>query len=236
MVPERDTCAASHGPRTRNRGQMHQYNVGAPFERIAIDVAGSFPRSGYFTKLPEAHAIPYQEASTVAVSEYRWSLIMTKAITSNLVWYRRLTSDWARRAPHPCSRNRMAWSSATSKRSKSTYEKPSHRTRRIGTQDYPLLVAYRASIHDAAGLTPAILVFEKELRRPYDLPFGAPLQGTIHNRSRGRFSGQSTRHPQLCPPTSEACLWPDENSLRQTGHLLGLSWGRQMCLYRPTRT
>jgi hypothetical protein len=35
-----DTCAASRGARTRNRGQMHQYNVGAPFERIAIYVAG----------------------------------------------------------------------------------------------------------------------------------------------------------------------------------------------------
>jgi hypothetical protein len=40
-----DTCAASRGPRTRNRGQMHQYNVEASFERIAIDVAGPFPRS-----------------------------------------------------------------------------------------------------------------------------------------------------------------------------------------------
>jgi hypothetical protein len=40
-----DTYAASHGPRTRNRGQLHQYNVGAPFERIAIDVAGPFSRS-----------------------------------------------------------------------------------------------------------------------------------------------------------------------------------------------
>jgi hypothetical protein len=40
-----DTCAASRGPRTRNRGQMHQYNVRAPLERIAIDVAGPFLRS-----------------------------------------------------------------------------------------------------------------------------------------------------------------------------------------------
>jgi hypothetical protein len=56
---------------------MRQYNVGAPFERIAIDVAGPFPRSDqgnrylliamdYFTKWPEAYAIPNQEAATVA--------------------------------------------------------------------------------------------------------------------------------------------------------------------------
>jgi hypothetical protein len=56
---------------------IHQYNVGVPFERIAVDVAGPFSRSGqgnrylliamdYFTKWPEAYAIPDQETSTVA--------------------------------------------------------------------------------------------------------------------------------------------------------------------------
>jgi hypothetical protein len=39
-----DTCAASRSSRTRTRGHLHQY-VGAPFERIAIDVAGPFPQS-----------------------------------------------------------------------------------------------------------------------------------------------------------------------------------------------
>ncbi|PNF33868.1 hypothetical protein B7P43_G07231 [Cryptotermes secundus] len=72
-----DTCAASRGPRTRNRGQMHQYKIGAPFERVAIDIAGPFPRSyqgnrclliamDYFTKWPEMYAIPYQEDSIIA--------------------------------------------------------------------------------------------------------------------------------------------------------------------------
>jgi hypothetical protein len=47
----------------------NQYNVGTWFERIAIDVAGPFPRSNqgeqyllmaidYFTKWLEAYAIP----------------------------------------------------------------------------------------------------------------------------------------------------------------------------------
>src|SRR3978361_750755 len=38
-------CAATKGPRTRSRGPMKQYNVGLPFERIAIDVAGPFSGS-----------------------------------------------------------------------------------------------------------------------------------------------------------------------------------------------
>jgi hypothetical protein len=76
---ECDICAASRGPRTRNRGQMHQYNVRAPFERMAIDVAEPFPLSDegnryvliaidYFMKWPEAYAIPNQKASTIAQS------------------------------------------------------------------------------------------------------------------------------------------------------------------------
>jgi hypothetical protein len=35
-----DTCPASQGPRTRSRGLMHQYNVGALFKRIATDITG----------------------------------------------------------------------------------------------------------------------------------------------------------------------------------------------------
>ncbi|KAF8785983.1 Retrovirus-related Pol polyprotein like [Argiope bruennichi] len=65
------------GPKTRTKGHLQRYNVGAPFERIALDILGSFPVTtkgnnyalvlmGYFTKWPEAIPIPDQEASTVA--------------------------------------------------------------------------------------------------------------------------------------------------------------------------
>jgi hypothetical protein len=56
---------------------MHQYNVGATLERVAIDIAGPFPQRDrenrylliaidYFTKWPEVYPIPNQEASTMA--------------------------------------------------------------------------------------------------------------------------------------------------------------------------
>jgi len=56
---------------------MNQYNVGAPFEKIAVDIARPFPESNrgnryllvamdYFTKWPEVYAIPNQETSTLA--------------------------------------------------------------------------------------------------------------------------------------------------------------------------
>jgi hypothetical protein len=72
-----NTCAASRVPRTRIRGLIYQYNVGAPFGRIAIHITGPFPESDrgnryllvamdYFTKWTEVYVIPNQEASTVA--------------------------------------------------------------------------------------------------------------------------------------------------------------------------
>jgi hypothetical protein len=66
---------------------MHQYNAGAPFEQIAVDVAGPFPPSD--TKRPEAYTIPNQEVSMVAealVSNlYRMSYVVTSAVTSRPV-------------------------------------------------------------------------------------------------------------------------------------------------------
>jgi hypothetical protein len=53
---------------------MHQYNVGASFERIAIDIAGPFPQGepvspdchGLLYQWPEVYPIPNQEVATVA--------------------------------------------------------------------------------------------------------------------------------------------------------------------------
>jgi hypothetical protein len=57
---------------------MQQYNTGAPFKRLAINVAGPFPQSDkgnqylviamdYFTNWLEAYNIPNQEGSTVSL-------------------------------------------------------------------------------------------------------------------------------------------------------------------------
>ena len=55
---------------------MQLYQVGAPMERIAVDIAGPLPITtqgnryvyvvmDYFTKWPEAYALPNHEAETV---------------------------------------------------------------------------------------------------------------------------------------------------------------------------
>uniref|UniRef100_A0A1Y1M2P1 Uncharacterized protein n=1 Tax=Photinus pyralis TaxID=7054 RepID=A0A1Y1M2P1_PHOPY len=38
-------CVARNGPQRRPKAPMRQYNVGSPFKRVLIDIAGSFPES-----------------------------------------------------------------------------------------------------------------------------------------------------------------------------------------------
>ncbi|XP_050705336.1 uncharacterized protein LOC126990695 [Eriocheir sinensis] len=71
-----DVCSAKKGPTKRNRAPLQVHCVGAPMERVAVDIAGPLPLTprgnryicvvmGYFTKWPEAYALPNHEAETV---------------------------------------------------------------------------------------------------------------------------------------------------------------------------
>ncbi|KAJ8339695.1 hypothetical protein SKAU_G00343280 [Synaphobranchus kaupii] len=72
-----DSCTAQKGPSQRSRAPLQQHLVGAPMERVGVDVLGPFPvtDSGnsyilvamdYLNKWPEAFAIPDQSAATMA--------------------------------------------------------------------------------------------------------------------------------------------------------------------------
>jgi hypothetical protein len=183
--------------RNRIRGQMQQYNVGAPFERIAIDVVGPFPRSGqenrylliamdYFTKWPEMYVIPNQEASTIAetlVTNFFCRFGIPRELHSDQgrnfesrlqqeVLQRLGVSKTRTTALHPQSDGMV---DATLRPSRSTCGRSSHPTQRDwDDRAPPFLLAYRASTHDTTGLTPAKLMFGRELRLPCDLLFGVP--------------------------------------------------------------
>ena len=72
-----DACTAKKGPARKMRAPLQLHQVGAPLERVAMDILGPLPptRQGnryilvimdYFTKWPEAYALPNQEARVVA--------------------------------------------------------------------------------------------------------------------------------------------------------------------------
>ncbi|UYV68187.1 K02A2.6-like [Cordylochernes scorpioides] len=185
------TCAASKGPQTRSRGKMREYNVGAPFERIAIDVAGPFPVTedgnkyllvamDYFTKWPEVYAIPNQEAATVA-----------RVLVDNLICRfgvpLELHSDQGRNFESKIFRELCQvlgiWKTRTTplhpqsdgmveRFNKTMVEhlsKVVEQNQRDWDRRLPLfLMAYRAAI------TKQRVMFGRELRLPCDLEFGTP--------------------------------------------------------------
>ena len=72
-----DICAQKRGPQKKIIAPLKTVNVGAPMERIAIDVLGPLPKTeagnkyiliiaDYFTKWVEAFLLPNQKAKTVA--------------------------------------------------------------------------------------------------------------------------------------------------------------------------
>jgi hypothetical protein len=217
------TCAASRGPWTRNRGQMHQYNVGAPFERI-IDVAVSFPGSNqgnryllftmdYFTKWPEAYAIPNQEASTIAealVTDFfcrfgiPWESHSDQS--RNFEFLQRLELSRTRTTPlHPQSDSMVERHIKTGRtRAEGRRISPKGLGREI-TPLSPSLPGLHSRHHGLDSNPPIVRVRTPTTLRP--TIWGTPRQGMTHNRSRGRLSGTPTRHPQLCPPTPEASDW-----------------------------
>ncbi|KAJ8939041.1 hypothetical protein NQ318_007672 [Aromia moschata] len=136
-------CAASNGPQRHPKAPMRQYNVGSPFERIAIDVADGMV-----------------ERMNRTINRY-----LSKVVSDH-------QRDWDQFL-------------------------------------HLFLLAYRSSVHETTGQTPASIVMGRELRLPYDLKFGCTpgddvagedyvstlrqRMDDIHERVRSNIQGASDR-------------------------------------------
>lgn len=182
---------------------MKQYNVGLPFERIAVDIAGPFPEThkgnkyvlvamDYFSKWPEVFAIPNQEASTVAE-------VLVNNVFSRFGIPLELHTDQGRNfesrlfqkmcdllgihktrttALHPQSDGMVERFNKTIEEHLS---KMVDEHQRDWDQHIPLfLMAYRSAVHNTTGLSPSKILFGRELRLPCDLVFGSPDDGTTN--------------------------------------------------------
>ncbi|UYV75940.1 K02A2.6-like [Cordylochernes scorpioides] len=165
---------ARKGPTTRSKG-----NVGTPFERIAIDVVGPFPKRDlgnkyilvimdYFTKWPVAVPIPDQEASTVSETLLQDSVCIfgvPKILHSNQG--RNFESNIFRELCRPLGIEKT--------RTTPLHPQSDGMNQRDWDQHLPmLLMAYRSAEHESTGYSPARMLFDHELRMSCDVFLGRP--------------------------------------------------------------
>ncbi|GBM48452.1 Transposon Ty3-I Gag-Pol polyprotein [Araneus ventricosus] len=192
-------CGARKGPKTRTKGQLQRHNVGAPFERMALDILGPFPVTtkgnryvlvlmDYFTKWPEAIPIPDQEASTVAeelvrswISGYGVPMILhsDQGTNFNSALFTELCNllgilKTRTTALHPESDGMVERFNRTILNHLSLFVS---RNQTDWDTHLPLfLLAYRSAEHEVTGLTPAEMLFGRTLRLPCDILFGRPSE------------------------------------------------------------
>lgn len=194
-------CSSRRRPQKKFQAPMQVYNVGAPLERIAIDVLGPLPETqqgnryilvvmDYFSKWVETHAMPEQSAATVA------HLLVTEVICrfgvplqihtdqgrnfESVLFQeicRLLDIEKTRTTPlHPQSDGMVERLNRTLEDMLAKFVQENQRN---WDELLPLLsMAYRSAVHESTGCTPNELMFGREVRLPVDLMFGAPPEST----------------------------------------------------------
>ncbi|KAK7884629.1 hypothetical protein WMY93_027752 [Mugilogobius chulae] len=192
-----DLCASYKGPPGQSRAELQQLAVGAPMERVAVDIMGPFPRTDkgnryvlaamdYFTKWPEAFAIPDQEAETVADT-------LVDGMFSRFGVAEVIHSDQGRNFESAvfsamCERMGMQKTRTTPLHPQSDglverFNRTLAKQLAIVTAEHqrdwdmhlPLvLLAYRSSVQESTSCTPALLMLGRELRTPAEMFFGRP--------------------------------------------------------------
>ncbi|GBL92230.1 Transposon Ty3-I Gag-Pol polyprotein [Araneus ventricosus] len=192
-------CGARKGPKIRTKGRLQRYNVGAPFERMALDILGPFPVTtkgnryvvvlmDYFTKWPQAIPIPDQEASTVAeelvrswISCYGVPMILhsDQGTNFNSALFTELCKllgilKTRTTALHPESDGMVERFNRKILNHLALFVS---RNQTDWDTHLPLfLLAYRSAEHEVTGLTPAEMLFGRTLRLPCDILFGRPSE------------------------------------------------------------
>lgn len=192
-----DVCSAKKGPVRRNRAPLQLYSVGAPMERVAVDIAGPLPVTprgnrfvcvvmDYFTKWPEAYALPNHEAETVA------NVLVNECFTRFGV-PSELHSDQGREFESRVFRECCELLGVRKTRTTPLHPQSDGMVERFNRtlaqqlakycaadqEDWDvrlpaMLMAYRSAVHEATDYTPARLMFGRELRLPVDLATGRP--------------------------------------------------------------
>ena len=189
-----ECCATRKPPAKRRQAPLQQYRVGAPMERIALDVLGPFPESNrgnrvilvvgdYFTKWVEAYAMPNQEASTCAeklVAEFISRFGVPRQLHSDqgrnfestlfAEMCQTLGIEKTRTTPfHPKSDGMVERFNKTLTDMLAKMINPAERQKDWDEYIPFALMAYRSSVHESTGETPNMMMLGREVVLPVDL-------------------------------------------------------------------
>jgi len=197
-----DQCAAKKPPHRTPRAPMKIYNVGAPLERIAIDVMGPLPESDrgnkyilvvgdYFTKWMEAYAIPNQEAKTVAnvlTEEFICRYGVPRIIHSDqgrnfestlfAELCKLLDVDKVRNSPLHAQTNGMV------ERQNKVIQNMLSMFVATNQRDWDvhlpyMMMAYRSATHESTKCSPCEMMLGRNVELPIDIILGRPPEDPI---------------------------------------------------------
>ncbi|CAL9701640.1 unnamed protein product [Knipowitschia caucasica] len=197
-----DLCTARKGPTQRSHAPLQQYLVGAPMERVGVDILGPFPVTDtgnryvlvamdYFTKWPEAYAVPDQSAATTAgrlVDEMftRFGVPSELHSDQGRNFESQVFSEVCRLLAIKKARTTLLHpqSDGLVERFNRTLATQLailvSKHQRDWDRYLPLVLwAYRTAVQESSQCTPAALMFGRELRTPVDLVFGSPPEPEI---------------------------------------------------------
>ena len=194
-----NTCAQTKNPPKKPLAPLQQYAVGAPLERVAMDILGPLPKSNrgnvyvlvigdYFTKWIEAIALPNQEAETVArafVEEFICRFGVPKELhtdqgrnfEANLMKEvcRLLGVKKTRTCPfHPKSDGFVERFNRTLVTMVSAALDPEQHQRDWDERIPCAMLAYRTSVQSSTGETPSMMMLGRETTLPIDVLVETP--------------------------------------------------------------
>ncbi|KAJ8380732.1 hypothetical protein SKAU_G00015100 [Synaphobranchus kaupii] len=149
-----DSCMAQKGPNQRSRAPLQQHLVGAPMERVGVDVLGPFPVTDSGNRY------------ILVAMDYFTSSGRRRSLYQTRVRRRRRKGSWRK-----CSPVSGPLPSSTVSR---------------GATSCPSCWL-RSAVQESSQLTPAALMFGRELRTPVDLVFGALPEPEEPSRTREEY-------------------------------------------------